>query len=213
MRTPPIQGFSSEEELLLFVDWVLADVAKRPSHGKNPTRPIDGVWISYGPDSNPKGRGKAGIRNGPAHMRGSDIVARRYVTILALRQSGRSLKDACYMVAERLNGGTKPLQKTVDSIKTGFMKCGNPFRHTWFGYWIGAFERWLNWEIKETLFERGVPFDDLCEGMASHLEKSWGDGRRAILFLKSYKELVARAVILLGRRIEKGQFHEQTRQE
>ena len=213
MRTPPIHRFGGDEELLLFVDWVLADVAKRPSRSKNPTRPIDGVWIGYGPDANPKGRGKAGTRKGPAYMRGSDIVARRYVTILALRQSRRSLKDACYIVAKRLSRGTKPQQKAVDSIKTGFIKCRNPFRHTWLSYWITMFEDWLNWEIKENLFDHGVPLHDLCKVMVFHLEKSWGDRRRAILFLKPYKELVLRAVILLGRRIEKGQFHEQTRQE
>ena len=213
MRTPPIQRFSGDEELLLFVDWVLADIAKRPSRSKNPTRPIDGVWIGYGPDSNPKGRGKAGIRKGPAHMRGSDIVARRYVTILALRQSGRSLKDACFMVAERLSGATTPQQKVVESIKTGFTKCRNPFRHAWLGYWIAMFDDWLNWEIKDNLFDHGVPLHDLCEVMVYHSEKVWGDRRRAVRFLKPYKELVLRAVVLLGRRIEKEQQYEQTRQE
>jgi hypothetical protein len=213
MRTLPIQRFSDEEELQLFVDWVLADVAKRQSRGKNPTCLIDGIWVAYGPDHNPGGRGKAGLRKGRGQQRGSDIVARRYVTILALQRSGRSLKDAFFIVAQRLNGGSILQQQSVESIKTGFLKCRSPFRHGWLDTWATLFNDWLNWEIKENLFDHGVPLHILLKVMVFHLERAWGDRRRAVLFMWPYKELVLRAVVLLGRRIEKEQCNEQTRQQ
>jgi hypothetical protein len=98
--------FASREELWLFTDWMLLDVATRVPSGKNPTVPIRGVWIEYD-DPNPKGRGKVGIRKGPGSMRESDLPMRRYVVIRVLRDHGLSLNEACAEVAVRLNQTTE----------------------------------------------------------------------------------------------------------
>lgn len=203
IKDPKRTRFASEEELSLFVDWVLADIAERPSRGKNPADPIRGVYIEYGPDPHPNKRGKSGIRKGPAHMRGSDIVARRYVAVVALQEPGRSLKEACAEVAIRLHGAAASLEKD-QSIKTGFEKCRNkPFRDSWFPNWVTMFNDWLNWEIKENLFDKGIPFEDLEDSMRGHAEKMLGDHWKAMRFSKRWQKLALRAVKLLAPRIEK----------
>ena len=182
--------------LLLFVDWVLSNAASRASSGKNPTSPLRAVWIEYGPDAQPSRRGKAGMRKGPARMRGSDLAARRYVAILALRQAGWSLKEASNHVAKRT---CKDRQwfSVAESIKTGYEKYRPWSPVEW---WITAFYDWLNCEIKENLFDRGISLCDLFKVMRIRLEAMWGDTPRTTAFLERYKEVAARAVIYLGRR-------------
>jgi hypothetical protein len=229
-RTPRSQMFKTDEERLLFVDWILADVASRPVHGKNPTAPMRGVWIDYD-IPHPSGRGKAGIRKGPAYMRLSDVVSRRYVAILALREAGRSLKEACGEVATRLHGATSPLRKD-GSIKTGFLKWRSPLKAFWVDAWRVAFDDWL-YVVKRNHFDNRVRLIDLANRVQEHAEnrrrprvktgvyilgerqdsavfladkmlkdaeRALGDYDKAIEFCERWVGLSARAVMLLARR-------------
>ena len=207
MRTPSNHWFSSEEELQLFIDWVLSHAAKRNSRGKNPNEPIRGIWTEYSAPRDPKGRGKARtVSHGPAYMKRNDWTVRRYAAILALEQSGRSHKEACFDVGLRIYGQYVSPGK-VSSIATGFAKfrkSRNPWREGWVNALVTGFHDWLNWEIKENLFDRGIRLHQLLLVMRRHAEWTWHDRRSALLFLKQYKILVLRAVVLLGERLETG---------
>jgi hypothetical protein len=125
------------EPLSLFLDWVLLDRAIRPPSGKNPKSLMTGIWVAYQPSGN--GRGKVGARRA-LKLRGSDVSLRRYVVILALRDSGLTLDAACWELAARL-GKTTLAQK--ETIKTGFHKfrpASPPDRVL--ASWRGRFEGW-----------------------------------------------------------------------
>jgi hypothetical protein len=163
-------------------------------------------------------------------MRGCDLAARRYVVILALRQAGWNLKEACNHVAKRLYGDR--WSSMADSIKSGFEKHHPPFP---VAFWISMFHGWLNC-TKENLFDNGVRLVDLAnrirklahysqscvrtrlyihhfgeeepavllaDKMLEHAQRELGDFRKAIQFCERWVELSARAVMLLGPRIEK----------
>jgi hypothetical protein len=58
-----LETFATDEELWLFVDWLLSDVAERAPSGKNPSLAIKSFAINY-PQRDPRKRGKSGIRVG-----------------------------------------------------------------------------------------------------------------------------------------------------
>jgi hypothetical protein len=68
---------------------------------------------------------------------------------------------------------------------------------------VQGFNNWLNWEIRENLFENGVPFSELAATMRLHSAKRLGDRRKAVRFFERWKELALRAVVFLGARVEK----------
>ena len=132
-------------------------------------------------------------------MRRSDLAARRHVAILALRQANWTLKEACNHVAKRVCGD-RSWAALANSIKTGFEKYSPSYPVAW---WITGFYDWLNVEIKENLFDHGNSISDLFTVMEFHAERVFADRQKAAAFVERYKQLVARAVILIGRRIDR----------
>ncbi len=137
--------------LILFIDWVLLDCARRQPSGKNPHEPMAGIWMARG--VSPKGRGKAGARRA-FKLRLSDLPLRRYVAILALRQIGITLDDACWEVALRL-GKTTLAQES--SIKTAFLKFHSPYPpDQLLKTWRGLFDGFRSWVIQSE--DRNINF-------------------------------------------------------
>jgi hypothetical protein len=188
--------FASTEELWLFTDWMLLDVAERVASGKNPTIPIRAVWIEYD-DPNPKGRGKAGIRKGPGYMRGSDLPMRRYVVIRVMLDHGLSLKEACVAVAVRLNRTT---EAELSSIASGFQKYRHPSREWLVSASLQRFEDWLQWEIRSNLLDSAIPIDTMSELMRIHAGNLLHDEKRSKLFAEKWCSLARRAIAVLRSR-------------
>ena len=193
--------FASDEELELFTDWILADIAERAPSGKNPTTPMRSVWMEYD-DPNPKGRGKAGIRKGHRFMRGSDLPTRRYIAIRVLLDHGRSLKEACAEVALRLHRTT---EKQLNSIASSFQKYSNPNREGIAGMFVQSFENWLEWMIQTNLIDSAIPFEVMTVVMRWHAEKILQDRKRAELFVEKWRRIVLRALaVVKSRRAPQG---------
>jgi hypothetical protein len=70
------------------------------------------------------------------------------------------------------------------------------------------------WDIKENLFDRGMPLHQYFKMMRRHVENAWEDPRRTERFLRGYKTVVWRAIELLQPRIiEWERQNEQTRKQ
>lgn len=147
-------------------------------------------------------------------MRRNDLAARRYAAILVLLESGVSLKEACYDVANRLDQ-TTVTESRVKSIGTAFAKCRNRpslDRDSWLPFFVAGFNDWLNWEIKESLFDNGVRLEDLEDDLERHAEWTFGNHEKAVRFVRQHIKLVVRAMTFLAPRIERERLNEQTRQ-
>ena len=190
------------------MDWLLAGVAARPSRrGKHPAGPMRGFDLEYA-DPPPNGR-KLGI----AYMRRNDLAARRYAAILVLLESGRPLIEACCEVANRLDK-TTATEGRVKSISTGFAKCCNRpslDRDSWLPFFVTGFNNWLNWEIKEGLFDNGICLEDFEDVLEQHAEWTFGNHENAVRFVRQHMKLVARAIMFLAPRIERERLNEQAR--
>jgi hypothetical protein len=197
--------FATEAELALFIDWIFLEVATRPRAGRNPTESIRGIYIEY-EDPTPTKRGKGGLRKSPGSMRRSDIAMRRYVAIEALMKHGRSLKTACADVAiclEKANLSEMRSTSTGDSkikaIRTAYLKCRHPLRHSWLSLWTPVFKNWLDWEIKENLMDSSIPIEILAEVVKMHASKILGDAEKGAAFTAKWRVLAGRAIALFGR--------------
>jgi hypothetical protein len=106
-----------DEELELFVEWVLRDLTSRPLSGKRQTKLMRGMWMtrqlvktrSKPEPPNPKPR--------RPQMRGSDITERRYVAFKVLTDAGVSMKEAIIRVGAHLGMDTA---EDLEIIRTGF---------------------------------------------------------------------------------------------
>jgi hypothetical protein len=185
----------ANDELCLFVDWMLSDVAERAPSGKNPTTALNSFAINY-QQPDPSKRGKAGVRGGAwARIRGSDLAMRRYVVIRVLRKHGLSLQDACYQVCKRLH---KETDKDFESIRVGFEKYRHPLRNWWTDNFVNDFKNWIAWEVQENLIERGVSLETYASVVQAHAQSVCHDESRAKEFAERRTELACRAILLLA---------------
>jgi len=184
----------ANDELSLFVDWMLSDVAERAPSGKNPNTALSSFAIHYQkPD--PSKRGKSGVRGGAwARMRGSDLAMRRYVVIRVLRKHGRSLKEACWQVFMRLH---KKTDKDLESIRVGFEKYRHPLCNWWTDNSINGFKDWIATEVQGNLIERGVSLETYASVVQVCAQSVFHDESRAKEFAERRKELARRAIVLL----------------
>jgi len=133
---------------------------KRPSRGKNPRDCIRGVYIEYGPDPQPNKRGKGWNSDGSGLTCAAlNLPARRYVAILALRESGASFKEACGEVANRLQTKDK-------SVSKGFAKfsdrCNRLQDGQLLSLWTTMFNDWLDY-TKRNFFDVGIRLGDVAD--------------------------------------------------
>jgi hypothetical protein len=147
MRTPSFQqhtDFSQAppEPTMQFVDWMLLDLATRPTSGKNPEMALDGLWMGYF-DPASKSRGKGGVRTGRAYVHRSDLSLRKYVAILKLKELGMLVEKASVVVGTRLGHTTA---KEFTKIRKGFYKFHPPGPdEQLLRIWEGMFATWRVW--------------------------------------------------------------------
>jgi len=134
-------------------------------------------------------------------MRGSDLPARRYVAILALRESGASFKEACGEVANRLQTKDK-------SVSKGFAKFRNRCNRLQDGQllslWTTMFNDWLDY-TKRNFFDVGIRLGDVADRireLSNYSKKQ--SGVKARLYIHHFGEQEP-AVLLTDKMLEHAQ--------